>query len=284
MIGLTLLGWPRLLSWRGLAAAAICAVLLAVSPFVNDQVMGARNAHSIRSLQIFDIGGISALTGQNLFPGDWDAEASKNIVTDCYTPLFWDIYAFGRCKFVYAALQDRDLTASWTAAIVGHPLAYAYHRLLNWRSFLRLGGSPDAYNYLLALGPGIEGDTPPRVTAWYQWVVALLRAYPKQIWFMPYFWAGLSLALFALTARGDGRLERTLNALAAGAVIYILADIVVNVGSDYRYVLPTAAIVLVGMLGLIVRVVRDGVWPGTPLTRMLAAATLVASIGGGLLL
>jgi hypothetical protein len=137
--------WPARFSWK---RAAIMYVPAAVGLFALVQIVyyGALNAtrqHPLQSIMVFDLGGISHLTGQNQFPITWTAAEDALVTTGCYRPTQWDIYwVHEPCRFVMKRLGEEKLfgtpaiTDAWRRAVMSHPGAYLRHRAAFMWNFL----------------------------------------------------------------------------------------------------------------------------------------------------
>jgi hypothetical protein len=125
--------------WGALAGAAAVSLALLPANQVLNRLVGAWETYPEQQLLLFDLGGISATTGNNLFaqiPG-WPSNLPPP--RDCYTPRLWDNFApWGRCSGYSAAyVQSRarggfSPTAwVWARGVASHPVAYLRHRGLH---------------------------------------------------------------------------------------------------------------------------------------------------------
>ncbi len=130
--------WGR----RVLLIGAGTLAVLAVSPTINNGLLGARPRHIQQALPIFDLAGIEDRVGPGAVPvlpaGDWNRIAAAH----CYTPILWDSFdETGRCGFVATRFADPAtlgaLYSAWTHALAAHPAAYAAHRLAHWNATMR---------------------------------------------------------------------------------------------------------------------------------------------------
>jgi hypothetical protein len=167
MAVIPLLGRPgrRGLAW-GAAAAAAVLLLVPAQIAANRWVFQARSGHTERQVQMFDMAGISALTGRDQFariPG-WPV-GTLPAVEDCYTPNGWDPFAgWGRCSGYWRAMDSsvqrigrRRIAALWLGGIVENPGAYARHRL-GFMARLLTGPDPSFYgDHFRGLAPSQRG-------------------------------------------------------------------------------------------------------------------------------
>jgi hypothetical protein len=129
---LLLLAVPRPISIRSTAVSIAIAVgLFIVSPLLADLAFHAEQTHPLRSLVIFDLAGITARTGHNVFYDIPEIEPTE--IKTCYSPSGWDVFAWGRCRHVDLDVAKRwpsegALVQHWIAAVARHPAAYAIHR------------------------------------------------------------------------------------------------------------------------------------------------------------
>src|SRR5215813_8608508 len=139
--------WPLRFDWKRAAilfvpALALGYTLLHVVYYV---VLDVKREHPLHSVFVFDLGGITHFTGENQFPVAWSAQETELLTRTCYNPDRWDSYwTLEPCRFVMQRLERPDdvifgtsrLTAAWTHAVTGHPLAYLRHRLTHFWTFL----------------------------------------------------------------------------------------------------------------------------------------------------
>jgi hypothetical protein len=143
--------------------------LVPAANLFNHRILHAEPFGPVRSLQIFDLAGISFYSADLAAFGP-GTSFTRDEVTRCYAPEGWDRLApWGECrlfwnrlavsrdlqgilekldvKSVMGATPNPDLPDLWTAAIVRHPLAYVGHRLAYFSSEIGRGASmamPDA--------------------------------------------------------------------------------------------------------------------------------------------
>jgi len=166
---------------------------------------------------------------------------TREQVTDCYAPAFWDHLApWGECRFFWDRLAvSRDLQGIvetldapalveaepnpelrdlWVAAIVRHPLAYAQHRLAHFGSEIWRGasiGEPD-------------GQEPAEI-------VLYDRVTASALWLA----IGVGLLIQFARVRAQRRsasIDAALALLLSG-LPYAFAYLVIGVATELRYVL-----------------------------------------------
>lgn len=243
---------PRLIAGTLLSVALMAAAL----PVAN-RLIGARASDVSLSLVIFDLGGITAFSGKNAFPGLPVADpVAAN--ARCYNPERWDSYSWWVdpiCPINFPAVQRafRESRANpysfWLAAIARHPVAYARHRLTHLNGALRLfSRAPDER--------GVQLESPPNDWGYAlhpdKLVVALDAA---AVWSnatplgWPAAWIALALGLLALAPVLPTR--RVVLPLALSAALYGLGYGVFGVASELRYHLWTIlAAALAGVIAL----------------------------------
>jgi hypothetical protein len=129
--------WPSRFTLR---RAVLSYVPFAVAVFALVQVVyygifQAERQHPLHSIMVFDLGGISHFSGENVFPGQWSPEQTHTILSGCYTPVGWDIYWTQEpCLFVMQRLEGEKLfgtsaiSSAWVRAVTAYPLSYLRHR------------------------------------------------------------------------------------------------------------------------------------------------------------
>ena len=227
--------------WRLLALSLpIALALVPAANLVNQRILGAAQRETIRALQVFDIAGISFHSGDLAVFGPGNA-FTREEVTGCYAPAFWDRLApWGECRVFWERLAvSRDLQATvakldasavmeaqpnpdlrdlWLAAIIRHPVAYARHRLDHFGSEIWRGASM----------VGLDGDEPPEVVLYERLTAAAL-------------WLAVGVGLLVQLARAR-TLRRTASIDAALALLlsglpYACAYLVIGVAAELRYLL-----------------------------------------------
>ncbi|KQU55972.1 hypothetical protein ASG67_07770 [Sphingomonas sp. Leaf339] len=130
-------------SWRtrGGIVIGLVAVTLALSPGINQRVLGAEPSGVQRTQPLYDLAGIAVRIAPTDAAGFTQAETLALIAHHCVTAFFWD--SLGEAPACAAAsermqkLPPPRLYAMLVPAIVAHPLAYAGHRLAHLNSTLR---------------------------------------------------------------------------------------------------------------------------------------------------
>ena len=205
--------WPVRLALCLLLAVA----LVPITGFVNRTVLQAKPAHAQKSLQLFDIAGIQAWTGEIGPVAD---------LRECYTPFWWDSL-HDDCDALRR--NPQSLTRPWLEAIAAHPIAYAAHRLahFNQATFFLVDPLEDcrqdpAKARCAAPGPSL-------------WRDAVTRNF--LLW--PITW--LVVGGFLLFSRPNPFAQT----LLWSAMLFGLVHLIVGVATEYRYFLwPELAIQL----------------------------------------
>jgi hypothetical protein len=200
---------------------------------------------------VFDLGGISHFSEDNVFPGSWTAAETALITQGCYKPTAWDIYWNQEpCRFVMTRLEGDKifgspvLTQAWTNAILVHPLAYLRHRAMFMWTFLA-GANLTMWTLDLDDTSKVAFADNPRFMA--------LKTLHDVLRPTPLFRAGSWLLLDLIVCLFAWRRRHTpAGAFALGicgsAVVYVMTFFAVGVASDFRYVLWA---VLAGLAGTI---------------------------------
>lgn len=122
--------------WAISIATIVCLATVPLVLVVDKVLIGATSMHPELSLQLFDLAGISAKTGEDQFAAEGLIPAGKQqpSVVSCYEPTSSDNYIWGACRWVSVELDARVSVASgrlfkaWIHAIMTHPVAYVMHR------------------------------------------------------------------------------------------------------------------------------------------------------------
>ena len=218
-------------------------VFFAVIQIMFYVVLDARRQNLIHSVFVFDIGGMSALTGENLFPGNWSPGESIFIADGCYQPAYWDTYWWmDPCSWVMDRLDSEtadhkklfgtpELQSYWLKTVLAHPVAYLHHRFLHFTSFLTFRDQ-QTIEYDTVDAADKPGPRNPAFSA----LRALHDAWQRTFIFLPGFWLLFAVAAAALAWReraspgGTYVLGVTLAALAYLGTFFFL-----GVASAYRY-------------------------------------------------
>ncbi len=239
ILGAVLL-WPRAFFPRRAALLYIpaAAALFGLVQIVFYDVIGATAQHPIQSIMVFDLGGISHVTGENQFPGHWTTAESAQVTQSCYQPTEWDIYWWRLpCSFVMKRLEDEKifgtpaLTDAWRHAVVAHPSAYLQHRAAFMTNFLTGANLAMWTEDITDHTKTVYADRP---------LFMALKAAHDALKDTPLFrvgaWLLLDVAVVALAWR---RRDTPEGAFAIGvclsAVAYVMSFAVVGVAADFRY-------------------------------------------------
>ncbi|MBG1230877.1 hypothetical protein [Aestuariivirga litoralis] len=252
LIMLALGRWNRLISWQPIVAIGLTLLLIGFAPVLNRGIIRASNDHSSRQLMIYDLAGISNRSRSNRIPGNWTDLEIRQILENCYSEKQWDAYApWGKCSFVTAQVDNDALPGAWIRAIAQRPLLYAEHRLANFNYFMNFIGEPWApwgsWQYL----PGYSGDKVIPDAPAYKALRSLYYGAPTAIWYMPYFWLSLNLAVFIMTSDMHDRFKRAANAMATASLLYLTTYLLFNINSHFRYAYPAIALCCLAIVTLI---------------------------------
>ena len=248
--------WPSGFLWRRTAAFVLPAalVLFGLVQVVYYDLLGAARQHPGHSIMVFDLGGISHFSKENVFPGAWTTDDSKLVTESCYHPTAWDIYwTLEPCRFVMDKLGREGLFGSsalvdaWLHGIANHPPAYLKHRVAFMTTFLA-----DAE---FTMGtPDVLGPTTTRFRDGIRLIV--FEGLPGVLTHTPLsrgsFWLLLDafLCLFVLSRRNTPAGAFVLG-VCGSAVVYTASFLIVGVATDFRYHYWA---VLAGLTGSIVAV------------------------------
>ena len=236
---------PQRLQWKRLAVFYLPAVagLYGLVQVVYYGVFDAMRQNPLHSVMVFDLGGISHFSKQNVFPVEWKPEETPLVLNDCYDPALWDVYWTRQpCSFVMARLE-RDkvfgsaaLVSAWRSALLDHPLSYLRHRLSFMKTFLT-GENLTMWTQQLdePFGPVLT-DKP---------VYKAFKSWHDLVKPTPLFKAGswLLVCMFALAMvwrRRDTPAGAFVTAVCASAIVYTLTFFIFGVASDFRYALWAA--------------------------------------------
>lgn len=257
--------WPRALRRPVLAvlACGLAALVMTVpANMINRDLLGARPAGAIRSLQLFDLAGIAHFSRDTSVMDD---KITLEALDACYSPVIADTFYHGnRCGFVWDRIAGRPDTPSglasdvpdaasiaaarlgwpWLAAIARHPLAWAQHRVLHFNAAMQflVPSHQAAIPAIHALVDGKEAKLPaPQGMAR---IMDIVRFGP---WATPALWLALGLGVLVIThdARRRGDALATLSlALTLSGLAYLGAFLFVGVANDPRYGLTGGAAIL----------------------------------------
>ena len=222
-------------------SVALALFLFPVNKLINQHVLGARDAHAIQSLQVFDIAGIAKESGDLSVLGP-AAAVTQPMLEYCYSPVMWDTFAhWGQCPwFRRVAMGDgwtdtsseaTLLQAKWRQAILGHPLSYLTHRLKFFNSTLYFI-VPEDHTREIRETPGYESADKRGFTGN---VRNFLR---YSVLFSPATTLFLSLGLSAILILGRKNIARlgvVALCLVFSASLYTGGYFLVGVAADQRY-------------------------------------------------
>lgn len=235
--------WPTRFDWRKTAAiyvpaALACYGLVHVAYY---GLLGAERQHPLHSIMVFDLGGITHFTKENQFPVEWTPAELALLTTRCYDATAWDAYwTVEPCAFVMRRLEPETkifgtptLTRAWVAAVIRHPVAYAWHRGAYFWTFLAGNNLTIWTKDINNPDKAVFADRPA--------FVVLLRIHdalkPTPL-FRAGAWLLLDLALCAVAWRRRDTPAGTFGLGVCGsAAVYVLTFAAVGVASDFRYAL-----------------------------------------------
>jgi hypothetical protein len=234
--------WPSRFDWKRTAILYVPAVLalFGLVQVVYYGVLGATRQQPLHSIMVFDLGGISHFSKDNVFPGAWTADETKLITDGCYLPLAWDVYWTQEpCSFVMEHLEKRDkiftspvLTEAWARALLRHPIAYLEHRTDFMATFLFGIWNMTMWTRDLDDADKIAFADNPRLMA--------LKAVHDTLKQTPVFFAGTWLLLDIIVCGFAWRRRDTPEGLFAlavcgSAIVYMMTFYAVGVATDFRY-------------------------------------------------
>jgi hypothetical protein len=231
--------WPTIA--RPARIVALYVPVVAVS-FLLMQIVfygwiGAVRQHVHHAILVFDLGGLTALTGQNQFPVGWTPDQERRLKSACYDASQWDGYwRLQPCPFVMQTLEQKklfgspELMRSWLEAIAGNPLAYLRHRAGHFASFLTVGARTMALEAWWIVNP------PPYPSDRLRPIIAINEVLKATPLFSLWPWFGLNVLLLLPAWRlRQSTLGNFAWSVSASATVYILAFFLIGVASDFRY-------------------------------------------------
>jgi hypothetical protein len=233
--------WPRRFEAKRTAIAVVPALLLfaALVPAVYYGLLGAKRQNPLHSILVFDLGGITHVTGANQFPAAWNDEQTALLTSRCYDPVRWDSYWYvDPCLFVMRRLERPDdvifgtarLSAAWRRAVAAHPFAYLAHRATFMWQFL--GRS----NLVLPVWDWAPPDAAYGKRPALQPLLELHAALQPTLLFRPGLWLILAGAVLALAWRRRGTPAGAMGvSVSACAMVYVGTFFAVGVAADFRY-------------------------------------------------
>ncbi|WP_332908717.1 hypothetical protein [Sphingomonas mollis] len=228
-------------SWRmgGGIAIGLVAVTLALSPAINQRVLGAEPSGVQRTQPLYDLAGIAVRIAPAEGAGFTRAEARALIEHHCVTAFFWDSLGEGpACAAASGRMQKLPpprLYAMLVPAIVAHPLAYAGHRLAHLNSTLRWwvpaewpNAGPPGGSEPNDLGLGQPGWLAVK----WQWLAGLVAATPLG-W--PVAWIVVAITALVATWRAASPIAGVARAMLVSALLLEASFATFSIASDLRY-------------------------------------------------
>ena len=274
-------------SWRSTTPRFVAASLLGLTlalvsmPLVN-RLIGAEKTHVELSLVMFDLGGITRHSGQDMFPPLGVADPVA-VNARCYRPDHWDSYSswadrpcpisFDRMK---EAVETRGLSPSplLVHAILAHPIAYAEHRLAHFNINSRflvpneiLGAAPDRsidnqWHFTVTRGPGLK-----LINA-----LAAISVHGPLGW--PIVWIVLAAGLLSIWRFLPS--APLVVPLSLSSFLYGLGYLPLSVSSELRYHLWTITATAIAGAFAVADLAAGAVVPRRRLVTAFAPATLIA--------
>jgi hypothetical protein len=240
-LGLMLMERPTDTGLRAMAAIVLIAVVLALSPVINDRLFAASHSGVTKSQPLFDLAAIAVATPLDTPSPFTSGEREQIAASHCVKAFFWDPLGDpSACGPVTERLNDepdKTLYLALARAAVAHPIAYAKHRLAHWNSTERWlvwpgltdAGPPDEAepNDL-----GLKSPSSPVIPAW-QSVAAVEAATPLG-WPIVWTVCGLILLPIAWPRRAEPTGGLGL-ALIVSALLLEASFIAISIASDLRY-------------------------------------------------
>lgn len=244
--------WPGQLRFKRtiLAYIPIALVLYALVPLTYYTLLNAKRENPLHSIFVFDLGGITHFSKDNVFPSTWTPEQTALLKDGCYKPTLWDIYwNHDPCKFVMAQLDKEkifgspQLAASWRDAILKHPLAYLQHRAAFMGTMLFAQNltmwTIDVEDYTKSVLPGRAAFASFR---------ALHDALQPTPLYRGWLWLAAAFTLALLALRKRDTTEGAFVIAACGSVaIYVGTFFLVGVAPDFRFVYWAVLATLAGL-------------------------------------
>jgi hypothetical protein len=235
------------------ALALTIGVVVATQASLNALVFHPEKTGVINALFLFDMVGVSAVSGKNVVPGHWTRKESQRIIEKCYAPEKWDGVTAGKCGFINDRIKQSGkwkagLFNDWRAVVVSHPLAYLRHRAnhilaFSWRPNLFFVG----YAEQTAVDWGFAQNSAYKA-------MANLMAVPGPVLsvvYKPGLWMLFSIGMLAWTAIAAARrrpLAYPAFCLALSGFLYWTPLFLIGVANDFRYVYWTIGATLVSVL------------------------------------
>jgi len=230
---------PQRFAWRRIALliVPVAAALFVLSQLTYYQVLGAVRQDPLHSLFVFDLAGITAHSGENVFPVVWTDEQQRMLTTQCRHDDRWDWYWYiPPCDFVMQRLEADRLFNSpvigeaWRGAILAHPLAYLTHRAAYMATFLFAQNQTLPETWPAAANAGFAPS------AAYHAYAAAHEALKVTPLFRTGFWLAFCALVFAFAwPRRERAAGAFALATAGSAALYVASFAVLGVSADFRY-------------------------------------------------
>ena len=193
-----------------LLIAVIALPLIPLSQWINHDVIGAERTGVERSLQLYDLAGISYFSGDSsVLPVE-----IPNL-EECYTPLYWDTLGASRCGKPFTKLEG-SITREWISGIATHPVSYLQHRLAHFN-----------YEIFFLVPPIQQCVEAPEAHDCPRSLLSDFISKNGLLW--PVTWLVLGIVMLL------SGLSEVPRALVLSGLLYGLAYILVGVASNFRY-------------------------------------------------
>jgi hypothetical protein len=239
---------------RGVLAAALTIGTVSTIGYSLDAfVLHAEKTHPVNSVFLFDLVGISHRIDRNLVPGRWSPDETNEILTTCYTPMYWNSLAWGSCRFVQEGLVKsgewgKGLFPLWFAAVTKYPVAYVAHRLEYMHTLLwpRKFFNPDPQESLIF---GFKANFLYRAIK--KMVMFIRFQFPLYFMLTIGFWMAastiLAIVVFWRYRKWPGEYYTALM-VALSAMFCAVPLVVIGPSGEYRYVYWTAGATCIAAL------------------------------------
>lgn len=241
-------------------AVIVCLLSLTVAPvhiYADRHLFRVTDLQPATPLQIFDIGGITHFSGKDYFKGELGPDFVRRNET-CYTPRFWDSYAFHTCPEVYEKLKPKfgaPIAKLWLDAITSEPVAYVKHRFNHFNRFMQFlckdckevvfTGAQSSNQKEFTYDPGVIY----KALEWFADKQNISPFGPPYVWLL----IALAWAWAALAIPNERTRYVTLMLTLSGAM-YALGFGPIGIAHEYRYIFWTMLCALAVTPAVVMRV------------------------------
>jgi hypothetical protein len=221
-----------------LAIAGAALTLGAAGWAINNIAIRPHHSRPIFSLANFDLAGIVAHGGKNVYP-NFDDETARRLTLLCYDPGQYNPTYLERCDSVeedlvrHAAVHGQSAATILWNGIKASPFAYLKHRFAhlnrNWRFWV--SGVPDDAVYVMTTenpyGLGFRENGATRLIARGAQLMAISPLGRPATW--------MAVALGLLLVGSNLRSRRFVMGVSCSVIFYGCAYAIVSVAPDLRY-------------------------------------------------